>query len=802
MWNQVAHPPERQRLPRSLRVMRWVVVAFAGVDLLANLFGPLGVSDHGWSVAVALATTAAVVTTVFLPKLGVLLSAIPLASTFLLNVRTGQDFFPLLTGTLVICAIGSIRSIVLTLTAYTAYAAASALYKESFAAGGMTLTLIAAATVVGMVTRALIRRSNRVQKQITDLHRRADRVGAQERGALADELSALLTDGLAQQNHALTRSLRTRAPDDMRSVLLSVEASSREALAQLRALVSTLRGRDSHEPTSTAVGSSAVIAVVEEAEDLLVGHGHPVTIDDGDWSEEPGDFAGTLLATVVRATSTLVAAHAPPGVECVITIARTPDATRLQISHPLTGEPALLTTPLRSAAERAEATGGTLWLSTDDGRWRLVLSIPARPAPPSASEPRATAAARRRSWWRTVQFERVARWTIILPLVVGTILTGSGALAASQRGDASWHTTALWSLVMLGAALIVWRWWLGIPALVGVLVGSLLLESADVVAGQPAQAALCLLMVIVVLRDGRWGWWIAAGWLVYTVVWFGGLDLRILSLSMSYPAFGVMMGLVAQYFVRLRARQTSLLREATVRHHAARDTVRKELAGELHDIVAHQLSLITMQVGAHGADVGPVTAQRTLERVVAINRSAQADLALLLHVMRNTRETTQPAPDGAWLTPTRSATAAAATLRDAGRRVTLDIDASLDHLDPSTQKTIARIIREATTNILRYSAEDASCSMRASRGERGIEVTITNELPPAPLASEHSSGFGLLGLEERARITGGSLTAGRVGHQWQVQAHLPSSLVVDPSPHPKQHGGVTRTPVARTRREP
>ncbi|WP_232547026.1 histidine kinase [Propioniciclava soli] len=812
MWNSPARQPDlhprdrsdagidrkdaaarrgRAALPRPLRAMRWVLIAVALVDLTSTL-STHAASGVGAPVAVpiALSSTLAVVTTVFRPKLGVLLSAIPLASTFV--VILGQGVLPLLVGILVMTAVGSRRAVLLTLTAYLAHTVAVGLRTQP-STFGLSIALVLGVVAVGLVTRALIARSHRVQDDIARLQRETERIARDERAALADELSTLLTDGLADQQRVLGRSLAAPDAAGMHGALAGIEASSREALAQLRGLVSTLRGRPSDDPADGGGEPTDLVMVAEEAEDLLVGHGHPVALEIARPPEGAGDFSSDLLANALRAAVPLVASHAPAGVECTLRLAHTPDAAVLEISHPSLDEPAPLTTPLRSVQQRVEATGGAMDLTTDGGLWRLRVTLPTRPVAASAA-PRDSL----RHLLRRRKLDEVLQWGALLPLTAATVLVAAEAITLHQQ-HAPWHTTALWALVLLGTTASVWRWWLGIGVQVAVLVLSLLWARADVLAGQPAQASLVVLTALAVIRDTRWGWVMAGGWLLYTAAWFGGVDPRLMTLSLVDPGLGVIIGLVMQYFLRLRTHQLGQLRDETLRHDEARDSVRKELAGELHDIVAHQLSLITMQVGAHARESDPSAVRNTLERVATINRSAQADLALLLHVMRAEPASADAAPadaDAAWLTPTRAAHAAAATLRDAGRQVSVDVDPAVDLTDPSTQKTLTRIIREAATNILRYSAAGASCSLRATRDDAHLELTITNALPATPLRSDHSTGFGLLGLDERVRLTGGTLTAGPVGQSWQVRAMLPTRLHVDPSPRPPEDSGVRRPAAA------
>jgi signal transduction histidine kinase len=139
--------------------------------------------------------------------------------------------------------------------------------------------------------------------------------------------------------------------------------------------------------------------------------------------------------------------------------------------------------------------------------------------------------------------------------------------------------------------------------------------------------------------------------------------------------------------------------------------------------------------------------------------------------------------DGAgWLSPTAAVAAAVGTLREAGHPVRAEVDATVDAADPTTRKTATRIVREATTNILRYAPHGAECSIRIVPSGDLLQLTIENPLPDRPRLSPHSTGLGLIGLDERARITGGTFSAGPDGERWQLAAQLPLRPQVDLRP--------------------
>ena len=123
--------------------------------------------------------------------------------------------------------------------------------------------------------------------------------------------------------------------------------------------------------------------------------------------------------------------------------------------------------------------------------------------------------------------------------------------------------------------------------------------------------------------------------------------------------------------------------------------------------------------------------------------------------------------------PTETARIVALALRDAGHHVTVDVDPAADDLDPFTQHTLVRTLRESGTNALRYAKPRSTCEILVRQTPEGMEARVASDLaastPPAP----DSTGQGLLGLAERARLTGATFSAGAEGARWVVRVLLP-----------------------------
>jgi signal transduction histidine kinase len=198
---------------------------------------------------------------------------------------------------------------------------------------------------------------------------------------------------------------------------------------------------------------------------------------------------------------------------------------------------------------------------------------------------------------------------------------------------------------------------------------------------------------------------------------------------------------------------------------------RLRVARELHDVVAHSMSLIAVKAGTanHVMAVRPDEAQDALRVIESTSRGALAEMRQLLGVLRSGADAAQlaPAPGLAGLP------ALVSRAEQAGVPVDLDVRGT-DRLPEGVALSVYRIVQEALTNVVRHAAP-ANCqvSVVLGRGEVHIEVIDdgpgTRVLPP-----ERSAGHGLIGMRERVLMYGGSFHAGqRPEGGFGVSARLP-----------------------------
>ncbi|MFI0815438.1 sensor histidine kinase [Streptomyces sp. NPDC021098] len=214
--------------------------------------------------------------------------------------------------------------------------------------------------------------------------------------------------------------------------------------------------------------------------------------------------------------------------------------------------------------------------------------------------------------------------------------------------------------------------------------------------------------------------------------------------------------------------------ESRLREEAARAAERSRIAAEMHDVLAHRLSLIALHTGvlATRSDTLPEPVATRLDLLRTASTEALADLRDVLGALRD--------PDA---TPTSSAPAPA--LRDvrelvdearaAGQRVGLTADGPPEAA-PTTHRLAAyRIVQEALTNARKH-ADGAEVTVRVDYGPPATLVEVTNA-PGAPGTGTVESGYGLVGLRERVTALGGQLDAGPAGAgAWRLAARLPHPI--------------------------
>jgi len=209
-------------------------------------------------------------------------------------------------------------------------------------------------------------------------------------------------------------------------------------------------------------------------------------------------------------------------------------------------------------------------------------------------------------------------------------------------------------------------------------------------------------------------------------------------------------------------------RDAELRQ--AREHERDRIARELHDVVAHAVSLMVVQAGAERLRLGDAAPQTrsALDAVETAGRQALGDLRTMLGLLRSgpTGEL-EPQPRLADLP------ALVAGVREAGLPVTLQETGCPPPDSPAAVGLSAyRIVQESLTNVLKH-AGAVPTTVRVAYGPDAVRLEVTSPLPAGLPAQRAADGRGLLGMQERGALHLGTVSAGPDGAFWRVQATLP-----------------------------
>ena len=274
-------------------------------------------------------------------------------------------------------------------------------------------------------------------------------------------------------------------------------------------------------------------------------------------------------------------------------------------------------------------------------------------------------------------------------------------------------------------------------------------------------------IAVLMLLEPRLGGWSSAVYYTAMVAlaWLAARGLR--SREDRAAALGAQLALVQAGH---EARQREILIQE-----------RAQIARELHDIVAHSVSVILLQVGAARmrAHDQPAVAE-PLHAAEASGRQALSELRRLLGVLNDSpaedrgrnHAADEPVPDA----PQPSIATLdrlASTVRTAGLNIDLAIVGEVRPLPPGLELSVYRIVQEALTNVLKH-ARASRARVRVDFGPGAVTIDVVDD-GTARTTSGAPAGHGLVGMRQRAQVFGGTTTAGPApGGGWHVCAELPA----------------------------
>jgi signal transduction histidine kinase len=230
------------------------------------------------------------------------------------------------------------------------------------------------------------------------------------------------------------------------------------------------------------------------------------------------------------------------------------------------------------------------------------------------------------------------------------------------------------------------------------------------------------------------------------------------------------------YAARLEERTAELerAREELARRAVAEERLR--LARELHDVVAHAMSVIAVQsgVGAHVADSQPEEVGKALAAIEATSRAALTELRRLLGVLR--QDSDEPQGDLSPVPGLADLDSLLAEVAKAGLAVRLRVEGTPSPLPAGVDLSAYRIVQEALTNVVKHAGPaTAQVLIRYRDQEVAVEVTDDGRGVGAVAGDgRKATGHGLIGMRERVAAFGGDLEVGpRPGGGFRVAARLP-----------------------------
>jgi signal transduction histidine kinase len=230
------------------------------------------------------------------------------------------------------------------------------------------------------------------------------------------------------------------------------------------------------------------------------------------------------------------------------------------------------------------------------------------------------------------------------------------------------------------------------------------------------------------------------------------------------------------YLAELETRATQLEREREVNAARAVADERTRIARELHDVIAHNVSVMVVQAGAarRTIDRDADGAREAMALIESTGRQALDEMRRLIGVFRQDNDPVQ-----ATLAPqpsVRHLDQLVAQVREAGLPVELEVEGEPQPLASGVDLSAYRIVQEALTNSLKH-AGPAHATVRVRYGGNDVEVIVTDDGrgPRPPDAGNGScGGHGLVGMRERVALYGGELDVGpRGGGGFEVRARLP-----------------------------
>jgi signal transduction histidine kinase len=367
---------------------------------------------------------------------------------------------------------------------------------------------------------------------------------------------------------------------------------------------------------------------------------------------------------------------------------------------------------------------------------------------------------------------------VAVVVLVGVIQLGLTTLAGRGQPEREPLDLLAYLLLAVGPVALLWR--RRSPALVlGVVMAACVVYFALGYPYGPAWLSLVVAIWTAVTAGARRAAWATAllGLAAYfaLAVLLGRVDPATVPEVAAHHGWLLLVLVVAE--VAMAGRQRRLAAERTRAEEARRRAgeERMRIARELHDVLAHNISLINVQAGValHLMDEQPGQSRSALAAIKQASNDALGELRSVLDVLRQGDEAPPRAPASGLAQLDSLVAGAEAT----GLNVRARVEGTPRPLPAGTDLAAFRIVQESLTNVTRH-AGPATTTVLLAYGEKDLTIQVDDDgrgvEPPSVAGIPLRPGRGLAGMRERVAALGGELTTGpRPGGGFRVQARLP-----------------------------
>lgn len=374
----------------------------------------------------------------------------------------------------------------------------------------------------------------------------------------------------------------------------------------------------------------------------------------------------------------------------------------------------------------------------------------------------------RTPWW---EYQSLSPWARrLLVILAGVILVLDSLFRATSAGPENVASAVVTTSITIAVALFAWRPPVGTVVLILVAVMAAITGVTDTLLAGVAPLGLIAFSCSARLT------------LVYATAWATWLIVSITRPESGFQPLGgiviVVVGLISLLIGVAIRQQQEKAKNLTIQLEATEREVQEQLrherdliADELHDIVAHEITIVAL----HAAVLERTEDNQTrTQSQTAIREAAVQALTDIRRVLGMVRGEENLSPERVPSTEGLPATIAAVTkeLAGAGIRVIADVPDEV-RLPGASLVALVRVIRESATNVLKHAtgAKNVHITLTVERG--WARLVFSDDSPPARTAGLPSSGYGIMRLKERFRLFGGSFSAEREPGGWVVSATLP-----------------------------